>query len=233
MTINPAMRRAVISILALPLGLCLAAPAEADPPEWARVWLVRDGHHKHHHHHYRDDDDDRVIVVPEYRSHTTIVQQQVYQMPPQQPVAVARGLPYGFNRGTCDRGLIGNEVVGNVIGGVAGGLLGNQVGRGSGRTAATIGGTLVGVLVGGSVGRSMDAVDQGCVQGALDYLPDNRAISWQGDGANYRMQPTRSWEVSDGRYCREYQTVATVGGRRQRAYGTACRQPDGSWRIGD
>jgi surface antigen len=46
------------------------------------------------------------------------------------------------------------------------------------------------------------------------------------------MKPMRSWEVADGRYCREYQTVATVGGRRQQAYGTACRQPDGSWQMG-
>lgn len=35
----------------------------------------------------------------------------------------------------------------------------------------------------------------------------------------------------DGSYCREYQAVSTVGGRRQQTYGTACMQPDGSWQI--
>ena len=32
-------------------------------------------------------------------------------------------------------------------------------------------------------------------------------------------------------YCREYQTTATVGGMAQQSFGTACRQPDGSWQI--
>ena len=31
------------------------------------------------------------------------------------------------------------------------------------------------------------------------------------------------------RICREYRTTATIAGRRQHLYGTACRQPDGSW----
>lgn len=34
-----------------------------------------------------------------------------------------------------------------------------------------------------------------------------------------------------GRTCREYQTTVTVGGTPQPAYGTACLQPDGSWRV--
>lgn len=35
----------------------------------------------------------------------------------------------------------------------------------------------------------------------------------------------------DGRYCREYQSKVTVGGRVEHSYGTACQQPDGSWEI--
>ncbi len=31
--------------------------------------------------------------------------------------------------------------------------------------------------------------------------------------------------------CREVQTTVTIGGKPQQAYGTACRQPDGSWRF--
>lgn len=34
-----------------------------------------------------------------------------------------------------------------------------------------------------------------------------------------------------GRTCREYQTTVSVGGAPQPAYGTACLQPDGSWRV--
>ena len=32
--------------------------------------------------------------------------------------------------------------------------------------------------------------------------------------------------------CHEYQTTAVIDGKKQPVYGTACLQPDGSWRIG-
>lgn len=215
------------------IGLGLSAPAYADPPPWAGVWLVDGGHHhkhKHKHKHYDDDDDYRVVYVPR----TRVVERHVYhQVAPPYAVPVARGLPYGLNRGTCDRGLMSSEMMGNVLGGVAGGVVGNQIGGGSGRTAATIGGTILGVMVGGSVGRSMDSVDQGCVASALSYLPDQRPIAWRGDdGENYRVVPVKSYQNA-GRYCREYQATAVVGGRRQQTYGTACLQPDGQWEIVD
>lgn len=35
----------------------------------------------------------------------------------------------------------------------------------------------------------------------------------------------------EGAPCREYTTTVIVGGQEQSAYGTACRQPDGSWKI--
>lgn len=39
------------------------------------------------------------------------------------------------------------------------------------------------------------------------------------------------YRTSDGRYCREYQAQVIVNGAPQQSYGTACRQPDGSWRV--
>ncbi|MEW5726603.1 MAG: hypothetical protein AB1918_02140 [Pseudomonadota bacterium] len=204
-------------------GALASAPVAADPPPWA-------GHgkhkHKHKHHHHDDDDDYRVVYVPVPSARETHVYHHRAR-----PVAQ---LPYGFARGTCDRGLISSEMMGNVLGGVVGGVAGNQVGRGSGRTAAVIGGTIIGVMVGGSVGRSMDGLDQGCVAGALDHLPDQRSIAWAGDsGEHYRVTPVRSWGDGGDRYCREYQATAVVGGRKQQTYGTACRQPDGQWEIVD
>ena len=44
------------------------------------------------------------------------------------------------------------------------------------------------------------------------------------------MTPLRSYARGE-RYCREYQTTATIDGRRQRTTGTACRGPDGAWQI--
>jgi hypothetical protein len=37
--------------------------------------------------------------------------------------------------------------------------------------------------------------------------------------------------ISNNPYCREYQRDVVVGGQRQESYGTACRQPDGAWKI--
>jgi hypothetical protein len=35
----------------------------------------------------------------------------------------------------------------------------------------------------------------------------------------------------NGEFCREYNGTANIGGVFQHTYGTACLQPDGSWRI--
>lgn len=35
----------------------------------------------------------------------------------------------------------------------------------------------------------------------------------------------------NGVYCREYTQPVIVGGRKVSSYGTACQQPDGSWKI--
>jgi surface antigen len=45
------------------------------------------------------------------------------------------------------------------------------------------------------------------------------------------LTPTRTLGTSYGGYCREFQQTVRVGGRSRQAYGTACREPDGSWRI--
>lgn len=144
---------------------------------------------------------------------------------------VVYAVPYGIDQGHCDRGLVSSEVVGGVIGGAVGGVAGSQIGKGKGNTAATIGGTIIGVLVGASIGRDMDEVDQNCVGRVLEHAPDRRRINWEsGRGEEYAVVPLRTFQA-EGMYCREYQTAATVGGKIQHAYGTACRQPDGAWKI--
>jgi hypothetical protein len=43
--------------------------------------------------------------------------------------------------------------------------------------------------------------------------------------------PRRPWTDASGRQCREYQTSRDAQGRPTKVYGTACRDPDGQWRI--
>ena len=40
-------------------------------------------------------------------------------------------------------------------------------------------------------------------------------------------------QAKAGDYCREYTRTVYVGGIQQQAYGTACLEPDGAWRIAD
>ena len=45
------------------------------------------------------------------------------------------------------------------------------------------------------------------------------------------VTPLRTTETAQNNVCREFQQTITVGGETRQGYGTACRQPDGSWRI--
>ena len=121
-------------------------------------------------------------------------------------------------------------MIGAVIGGVAGAVVDSQIGEGSERTVATIGGAIAGVLIGGAIGRSMDQADQACIAQTLEQAPAQHEVAWRNpDGGQYRVVPLEGYEDREGRICRDYRTTATIGGRQQEIYGTACRQPDGSW----
>jgi surface antigen len=121
---------------------------------------------------------------------------------------------------------------GTVIGGIAGGLLGNQIGKGSGRTAAIIVGTIAGAYIGGNIGQQMDDNDRYRSQQAMEHNRLNETSSWRNPdtGHSYQVTPTRTYETASGP-CREYTTDAVIDGRRETVYGTACRQPDGTWQA--
>ena len=121
---------------------------------------------------------------------------------------------------------------GMVIGAIAGGILGNQVGGGSGRVLATIAGTAAGAMIGGAIGKSMDQTDQLHSAAALENVRTGVPSAWVNPdtGNQYVMTPTRTYDSGSGP-CREYTLDATIGGQEEQIYGTACRQPDGSWVV--
>ena len=65
---------------------------------------------------------------------------------------------------------------------------------------------------------------------ALD-APVGETIRWEEEGASGSVTAIREGRSSEGRYCREYTQGVEIGGEAQQAYGTACRNPDGSWEI--
>jgi len=124
------------------------------------------------------------------------------------------------------------EQGGVIIGSIVGGVLGAQVGGGSGRTAATILGAVVGAAVGGNIGRHMDDSDRLKTAYVLEGVRTSVPSSWVNPdtGTQYTVTPTRTYDTATGP-CREYTVQATIGGRPETVYGTACRQPDGSWKA--
>ncbi len=129
-------------------------------------------------------------------------------------------------------GQIGNREVGTGVGAILGGLLGAQVGGGTGQLAATAAGALLGAYLGGNVGHSMDQTDRARANQTLEATPTGQQSSWQNpdSGNRYDVTPTRTYEEA-GRPCRDYTTEAVIDGRRETVRGTACREPDGSWRA--
>lgn len=127
----------------------------------------------------------------------------------------------------------GKDTAGMVIGGVVGGVLGSAVTHGRGRTAGVIVGTLIGALFGHEIGKQMDDADELRAAHALEKNRTNQTSSWVNPdtGNTVAVTPTKTFQDQSGQYCREYQSEVTVGGEKKTAYGTACRQPDGQWKI--
>jgi surface antigen len=125
---------------------------------------------------------------------------------------------------------------GTILGGIGGALAGSQFGGGKGKLAATALGTLLGAFLGSEVGKSLDKADQAAANHAetrAQTAPIGQQIAWSNpdSGHSGSVTPTREGTDTQGNYCREFQTSVVIDGRTENAYGTACRQPDGSWKV--
>jgi surface antigen len=144
--------------------------------------------------------------------------------------------PYGTGPGPGDIGL-NKTTGGTLVGAGLGGLLGNQFGSGAGKGAATAIGVVAGGLLGNQVGKSLDQADVAyanrTTQTALETGQPGQALPWRNEqsGASGTVVPRNYYQTANGTYCREFQQTITVGGETQQGYGTACKQPDGSWKI--
>jgi surface antigen len=125
-------------------------------------------------------------------------------------------------------------------------VLGGALGAGAGAGIAAIAGAspgwivasaLIGGLVGGVAGKKLDDRDKRmAAEAATQAFEQNRtgqASAWQNpdSGNSGTITPTKTYQLANGQYCREYNQTITVGGEKHQAYGTACRQPDGTWKI--
>ncbi|MBT3991403.1 MAG: glycine zipper 2TM domain-containing protein [Rhodospirillaceae bacterium] len=130
------------------------------------------------------------------------------------------------------------QTLGTIIGAGLGALAGSQIGSGKGKLAAVAIGALGGAFAGGQLGKSLDDVDRmkagQTQQTTLENNKDGVSSTWNNPNTGHsgRVTPTNTERVaSSGEYCREYEHEITVDGRKEIVKGTACRQPNGSWRV--
>ena len=125
-------------------------------------------------------------------------------------------------------------IIGGAGGAVAGGLIASAL---DANTAGVLGGMIAGGLIGGAIGNRMDAADRReanrAAYSALESTPSGTTTNWRNpdSGNSGTTTPTRTYLAQTGEYCREYEQTITIGDKTQEAYGTACRQPDGNWKI--
>lgn len=141
----------------------------------------------------------------------------------------------GYN-GIANTGIT-KQGIGAIAGAIGGAFVGSNVGKGSGRTVGIAAGTLLGGLLGSEIGKSLDRADmayyQKTAQNTLESQPTGTTSRWinPDSGNSGTVTPTRTYQTSSGSYCREFTQTIVIGGEKQEAFGTACRQSDGSWRV--
>lgn len=127
------------------------------------------------------------------------------------------------------------QTFGTFAGGATGALIGSQFGSGSGRLAATALGATIGAMVGSEIGRQLDEADQRALYDAqyraLEYGNPGTPVVWKNPNSGHYGEvvpgPGYKVNVSD---CRDYTSTIYIGGQPQVVRGTACRQPDGTWK---
>lgn len=133
----------------------------------------------------------------------------------------------------CD---MNKQQMGTLIGGATGAAIGSTFGKGGGQLVGIGLGAIAGGLVGNQIGQYMDEQDKLKMKQAsyeaLENTRSGKTTTWKNpdNGHSGTITPVKTYEKS-GRYCREYTQTVNIGNKVHEAYGTACRQPDGSWEI--
>lgn len=131
-------------------------------------------------------------------------------------------------------GSIAGGVARNQLGNIVSGAGGSQLSGGSGQLISTLANQLAGGVIGGSIGNNLDATSRNAALGAeynaLERGSVGQPVAWQGANGNFgQVIPQQPYQVGS-QNCRRYTHTIHVDGAPQQASGTACRNPDGSWK---
>jgi surface antigen len=138
--------------------------------------------------------------------------------------------------GGCGPG--NKQGTGTIVGAVAGGATGAAIagGNGSRAVAGAAIGAVVGGVVGNEIGRQLDERDRQMAAAAeyqaLEYGQPGASTPWSNPASQHRGQIVPGKPYQQGSlFCRSYTHTIYIGGQPTTARGTACRQPDGSWKT--
>ena len=127
---------------------------------------------------------------------------------------------------------------GTALGALTGGALAYGLGQDSSKKELwTVLGIGLGAMIGQSIGQQLDERDQYLMaqtfEFAMEKAPTNETAKWENPdtGVGGSVTPTKTYSTTQGTPCREFTTTVSIGGQTEKAYGTACRQADGSWKI--
>ena len=127
---------------------------------------------------------------------------------------------------------------GTALGALAGGALAYGLGQDSrNKELWTVLGIGLGAMVGSNIGQQLDERDRMLMgqtfNHTMEKAPINAVGQWENPDSKHggTVVPTRTFVTATGTPCREFTQTVTIGGQTEQAYGTACRQADGSWKI--
>jgi len=154
-------------------------------------------------------------------------------------VALSLAAAPALGHAQCEQGQSGGggEIVGTLLGAAIGGLVGSQIGSGTGNKIAIGAGVLAGGLLGNRIGKGLSCRDQAyhgqTAEHALETQRSGTTSTWANPdtGHSGSVTPTRTYQRADGAYCRDFEQTITIDGETELAGGTACRQPDGTWKV--
>lgn len=146
-------------------------------------------------------------------------------------------LTSGYVRAECNENETSDgEILGTLAGAALGGFLGSKFGGGKGNAAMIGVGVLAGGFLGNRVGKALSCQDQQqhyeTTQNALETKQTGQSSTWTNPdtGHSGEVTPTRTYTAADGTPCRDFTQTIYVDGKYEEINGTACRQPDGTWK---
>jgi surface antigen len=125
-----------------------------------------------------------------------------------------------------------NQDAGTLFGAATGAIVGGALGNGN--LGAVAAGAVIGGFLGNAIGQELDANDQrlaaNAQYAALNSGQTGAPVQWHGRRNYGNVVAGSPYRVNDYN-CRDYTHTIYIDGRPEVARGTACRQPDGTWRV--